>query len=211
MKDSNKQSEQSQDSSQNKLLMPESNYTKFISQESNTNSLNQQDDLQNLERREICKANSQLSESFEMQFEGYQIKDLLQKFDNLQKNNISKNIIKAFFNYLLNIKQNDLLTDFVLKDTSINQALKMTKNYFKSYNFNNKSLHKLVNHPKFGKAFEYYLTFEAEIWLAESKVQQKETHLIYIDFLKLICSNSDYAAYLVTYKKNKKCKYDNKI
>ncbi|KAL4438576.1 hypothetical protein ABPG74_015474 [Tetrahymena malaccensis] len=211
MKDSNKQFKQSQHSSDRRLLTPGSDYTKLISQESNTNSLNQQNDFKNQERREICEANSYFSESFEMQFEGYEIKDLLQKFYNLQKNNISKNIIKAFFNYLLNTKQNDLLTDFVLKGTSPNQALKMTKYYFKSYNFNNKSLHKLVIHPKFGKAFEYYLTFEAEIWLAESKVQQKETHLIYIDFLKLICSNSEYASYLVTYKKNKKSRYDNKI
>ncbi|EAR99733.2 hypothetical protein TTHERM_00666090 (macronuclear) [Tetrahymena thermophila SB210] len=146
-----------------------------------------------------------------MQLEGYEMKDLLQRFDDLQKNNICKNVIKAFLNYLLNTKENDLLTDFVFKDTQPEQARKMAKNYFKSYSFNNSSLHKLIHHPKFGKAFEYYLTFEAEIWLAESKVQQKETHLIYIDFLKLCCSNPEYSSYLVTYKKNKKSRFDHRI
>ncbi|KAL4487226.1 hypothetical protein ABPG72_017945 [Tetrahymena utriculariae] len=152
----------------------------------------------------------ELSESFQMQMEGYEMSDLLEKFENISKNNISKNIIKSFFSYLLDTKENDLLTDFVLKGTKPSQARKMAKNYFKLYSFNNNSLQKLIQHPKYGKAFEFYLTFEAEKWLASSKVQQKETHLIYIDFLKLCCSNPKYSEHIVSYKKNKKMKFEDR-
>ncbi|EAS05717.1 hypothetical protein TTHERM_01104870 (macronuclear) [Tetrahymena thermophila SB210] len=162
---------------------------------------------QNLETKKFCQLESDFSESSQMQEEGYEMSDLIQKFENISKNNISKNIIKAFFAYLLDTKENDLLTDFAQKGMQPNQARKMAKNYVKSYSYNNNSLHKLIQHDKYGKAFEFYLTFEAEKWLQESKVLQKETHLIYIDFLKLCCSNPDYSNHIVTYKKNKKSQF----
>ncbi|KAL4438570.1 hypothetical protein ABPG74_015468 [Tetrahymena malaccensis] len=160
----------------------------------------------NIERKDLCESEFNLSESLLLKEEGFEMSDIVQKFDNISKNNVSKNIIKAFFNYLLDIKKNDLLTDFVQKGTQPSQARKMAKNYFKCYIFNNNSLLRLIQHPKYGKAFEFYLTFEAEKWLANSKVQQKEIHLIYIDFLKLLCSNPKYSNHIISYKKNKKIK-----
>ncbi|KAL4438573.1 hypothetical protein ABPG74_015471 [Tetrahymena malaccensis] len=168
-------------------------------------------DLQAIDSQEFSEIDLNSSEYVQLQEDGFEMSDLLDKFDNIQKNNISKNIIKSFFSYLLDTKNNDLLIDFVQKGIQESEARKMVKNYYKSYGFNNNSLHKLIQHPKYGKAFEFYLTFEAEMWLAGSKVQQKETHLIYIDFLKLCCSNPKYSDHLVTYKKNKKSKYNNKI
>ncbi|EAS05711.3 hypothetical protein TTHERM_01103820 (macronuclear) [Tetrahymena thermophila SB210] len=176
-----------------------------------TKILAKQFDQQTNDSQELTEIDSSFSDNVQMQVEGFEMNDLLAKFECISKNNISKNIIKSFFSYLLDKKNNDLLTDFVEKGVQLTQARKMAKNYFKSYGFNNNSLNKLIQHPKYGKAFEFYLTFEAEIWLAGSKVQQKETHLIYIDFLKLCCSNLKYSDHLVTYKKNKKSKFNNKI
>ncbi|EAR99737.2 hypothetical protein TTHERM_00666130 (macronuclear) [Tetrahymena thermophila SB210] len=141
--------------------------------------------------------------------EYYQNNDLLQKFEDISKNNICKNIIKAFFANLLD-KNNDLLTDFVFKGTSENNARKQTKKFTQSYNFNNNNLHKLIQHPRYGKAFEFYLTFEAEYWLEKSKVKQKEDHQIYINFLKLCCCNTDYSNRLIAYKKGKKTLFNNR-
>ncbi|KAL4438568.1 hypothetical protein ABPG74_015466 [Tetrahymena malaccensis] len=135
--------------------------------------------------------------------------NLLQKFEEISKNNICKNIIKAFFVYLLD-KNNDLLTDFVFKGTSQKNAHKQAKNFTQSYNFNNKYLHKLIQHYRYGRAFEFYLTFEAEYWLENSKVKQKEDHLIFIHFLKLCCCNSNYSNRLIAYKKGKKALFNNK-
>ncbi|KAL4438577.1 hypothetical protein ABPG74_015475 [Tetrahymena malaccensis] len=135
--------------------------------------------------------------------------NLLQRFEEISKNNICKNVIKAFFVYLLD-KNNDLLTDFVFKGASQKNAHKQAKNFAQSYNFNNKYLHKLIQHSRYGKALEFYLTFEAEYWLEKSKVKQKEDHQIFIHFLKLCCCNNDYSNYLITYKKGKKALFNNK-
>ncbi|EWS71458.1 hypothetical protein TTHERM_001103819, partial (macronuclear) [Tetrahymena thermophila SB210] len=168
-------------------------------------------DKPNQDSKEIYEVYSNFQESTQIQGDNYETNDLIEKFDNISKNNISKNIIKAFFSYMLDTKDNEFLTDFVFKGSKPSQARKMIKNYFKSYGFNNNSLLKLIQHHKYGKAFEFYLTFEAERWLVESKVCLKETHFIYIDFLKLCCSNPKYSNHLVTYKKNKKSLYDDRI
>ncbi|EAS05716.2 hypothetical protein TTHERM_01104860 (macronuclear) [Tetrahymena thermophila SB210] len=161
---------------------------------------------QNIESKDICESEFSFSGNLQLQEEGFEMSDLVQKFDKISKNNISKNIIKAFFNYLIDIKKNDLLTDFVYKGVLPTHARKMAKSFIQSYIFNNKSLLKLIQHPKYGKAFEFYLTFEAQKWLMNSKVQQKEIHLIYIDFLKLLCSNPKYSNHIISYKNNKKIK-----
>ncbi|KAL4438566.1 hypothetical protein ABPG74_015464 [Tetrahymena malaccensis] len=185
------------------------NYDSSFQNQQSLQSISNQCDQSNFQSQDSC-IYQECSDSFQMQLEGYEMSDLLEKFDNISKNNISKNIIKSFLSYLLDTKKNDLLTEFALKGTKPSYACKMAKNYFKLQSFNNKSLHKLIQHPKYGKAFEFYLTFEAERWLAGSKVQQKQTHLIYIDFLKLCCSNPKYQEYIISYKKSKKNKYDDR-
>ncbi|KAL4438563.1 hypothetical protein ABPG74_015461 [Tetrahymena malaccensis] len=192
--------------SQSNNFFPTSPFLSNIEQERAYNFSQIENSQINIERKDLCESGFNLYESLLLKEEGFEMSDIVQKFDNISKNNISKNIIKAFFNYLLDIKKNDLLTDFVQKGIQPAQARKMAKNYFKCYIFNNNSLLRLIQHPKYGKAFEFYLTFEAEKWLANSKVQQKEFHLIYIDFLKLLCSNPEYSNHIIAYKKNKKIK-----
>ncbi|KAL4487228.1 hypothetical protein ABPG72_017947 [Tetrahymena utriculariae] len=135
---------------------------------------------------------------------------LISKLDKIDKNNISKNIIKAFFKYLLD-KNNDLLIYFAYRGAQPAHACKLAKNFTNSYNYNNNSLHKLIQHSKYGKAFEFYLTFEAEKWLSDSKVKQKEDHLVFINYLKLCCCNTDYINLLVAYKKIKKSLYNDRL
>ncbi|KAL4438572.1 hypothetical protein ABPG74_015470 [Tetrahymena malaccensis] len=155
--------------------------------------------------------NSSETDSFFNDCEGQEENNgLLLKLDTLDKNNISKNIIKAFFKYLLD-KNNDLLIDFALRGAQPAHARKLAKNFINSYNYNNNSLHKLIQHPKYGKAFEFYLTFEAQKWLFDSKVKQKEDHLVFINYLKLCCCNPDYANLLVVYKKIKKSLYNDRL
>ncbi|KAL4438574.1 hypothetical protein ABPG74_015472 [Tetrahymena malaccensis] len=173
-----------------------------------------QSDKQSLEKNTQCQIGSVLVTSQELKDEVYELEQkefnhLLQNFKNISKNNIAKNIIKAFFSYLLDIK-NDLLIGFATREVQISNAKKQAKNFASSYVFNNNYLQKLIQHPKYGKAFEYYLTFEAENWLQKSKVKQKDDHLVYINFLKLCCSNPKYSDHLVTYKKGKKTLFNNK-
>ncbi|EAR99736.1 hypothetical protein TTHERM_00666120 (macronuclear) [Tetrahymena thermophila SB210] len=161
---------------------------------------------QNLLSQSQNESNSHLfnqSQQQEEEEEHIQNNKLLEKFEQISKNNICKNITKAFFAYLLD-KKNDLLTDFIMKGASQSNARKLAKNFSLSFNHNNKDLQKLIHHPKYGKALEFYLTFEAQNWLKNSKVQQMEEHLIYISFLKLCCCKTNYSNYLVSYKKSKK-------
>ncbi|KAL4438581.1 hypothetical protein ABPG74_015479 [Tetrahymena malaccensis] len=167
-------------------------------------------DQQIYELKSQYESDSSLLNNSEFQEEEYlQNSNLLQKFEDISKNNICKNIIKAFFVYLLD-KNNDLLTDFVFKGTTHSNARKQAKNFAQSYNFNNKYLQKLIQHSRYGRAFEFYLTFEAEYWLEKSKVKQKEDHQIFINFLKLCCCNTDYSNRLTAYKKGKKNLFNNK-
>ncbi|KAL4487230.1 hypothetical protein ABPG72_017949 [Tetrahymena utriculariae] len=143
--------------------------------------------------------------------EDQEMENLLNTFDNIIKNNLNKNIIQAFFGFLLNKQNIDLITDFAEKGAlAPSQALKKARNFCQRYNNNNNYLQKLILHPLYGKIFEFYLTFEAQKWLSESKVQQKDKHLIYINFLKLSCANKKYLNNLVKYNKPKKSKFNDR-
>ncbi|KAL4487223.1 hypothetical protein ABPG72_017942 [Tetrahymena utriculariae] len=169
-----------------------------------------QSDQRMYELKSQYESDSTLFSNLEFQVEEYlQNNNLLQKFQDISKNNICKNVIKAFFVYLLD-KKNDLLTDFVFQGTSESNARKQAKNFAQSYSFNNNYLHKLIQHSRYGKAFEFYLTFEAEYWLEKSKVKQKQDHQIFINFLKLCCCDTDYSNHLIAYKKGKKTLFNNK-
>ncbi|EAR99734.1 hypothetical protein TTHERM_00666100 (macronuclear) [Tetrahymena thermophila SB210] len=192
------------------ILFEKEFITSCKSNERNENKHMNQNDQQNSYLKSQYESDSSVLNNSEFQDEEYyQNNDLLLKFENISKNNICKNVIKAFFANLLD-KNNDLLTDFVFKEKSQNNARKQTKNFTQQYNFNNNYLHKLIQHPRYGKAFEFYLTFEAEHWLEKSKVKQKEDHQIYINFLKLCCCNTDYSNRLIAYKKGKKTAFNNK-
>lgn len=52
--------------------------------------------------------------------------------------------MKAFFEYLIDIKNNDLLINFAELGNLISSALKMAKSYIKVYKYNNNSLYKLI-------------------------------------------------------------------
>ncbi|KAL4438562.1 hypothetical protein ABPG74_015460 [Tetrahymena malaccensis] len=144
--------------------------------------------------------------------EEYEMDNLLNTFDSITKNNMNKNIIKAFFAFLLDKQNIDLITDFAENGTlESSQALKKAKNFCQKFNNNNKYLQKLILHPIYGKIFEFYLTFEAQKWLYESKVQEKDKHLVYINFLKLSCANKIYLNNLVKYNKPKKSKFNDRV
>ena len=62
-------------------------------------------------------------------------RELSKQFDIISKNNVAKNIIKAFFIYLIDVKNNDLLSDFVTgsQKNYIGKALKIARNYQKNF------------------------------------------------------------------------------
>ncbi|KAL4438571.1 hypothetical protein ABPG74_015469 [Tetrahymena malaccensis] len=170
----------------------------------NLNILIQQQLINNIDSKV-----SQATESSEQELE---MENLLNTFDHITKNNFSKNVIKSFFSFLLNKNNTDQVIEFVQNGQTFKQQqiLKKFKNFSQNYNYNNNSLQKLILHPVFGKIFEFYLTFEAQKWLNESKVQQKDKHLIYINFLKLCCSNTSYLDKLTKYNKRIKSKYNDR-
>lgn len=57
--------------------------------------------------------NSSESTDKQINQEDYEYRELSNQFDIISKNNVAKNIIKAFFVYLIDVKNNDLLSDFV--------------------------------------------------------------------------------------------------
>ncbi|EAR99735.1 hypothetical protein TTHERM_00666110 (macronuclear) [Tetrahymena thermophila SB210] len=192
------------------MLYEKNSYSLFNSGIRTENLYKSLSDKQISDLKTQYESDSYLFNKSEFQDEEYlQNNNLLEKFEDISKNNICKNVIKAFFAYLLD-KNNDLLIEFVFKGSSQTNALKQAKNFIKSYNFNNSYLHKLIQHPRYGKAFEFFLTFEAEYWLKKSKVKQKEDHQIYINFLKLCCCDTDYSNHLIAYKKGKKTAFNKK-
>jgi len=88
----------------------------------------------------------------------------------VKNKNALKNLLKSFFNFLININNQEILADFIM-EKPYPYALKLVRKYFKNITFSNNDLLKILNHEKYSKALEYYLTFDAFEWLACSKVQ----------------------------------------
>ncbi|KAL4487229.1 hypothetical protein ABPG72_017948 [Tetrahymena utriculariae] len=176
-------------------------------------SVNESQESLNISIQHYQFKNSEVSQTTQLSEEELEMESLINCFDNITKNNINKNIIKAFFAFLTNKNNIDQMMDFAQNGETLTQQqiLKKSKNFIQKYNYNNNSLQKLILHPVYGKIFEFYLTFEAQKWLNESKVQQKDKHLIYLNFLKLCCSNTSYLNNLKKYNKHKKSKYNDRF
>ncbi|EAR82845.1 hypothetical protein TTHERM_01080530 (macronuclear) [Tetrahymena thermophila SB210] len=114
---------------------------------------------------------------------------IIQTYQKISKININKNIIKAFKKFMLEKDNSDILSSFGITQDSKN-SYKQMKIFFDSLNHNNHSVTKIIDHPLYGGAFEFFLTFYAESWLKSSRVQDKQAHFIAIDFFKLCCTEN---------------------
>ncbi|KAL4429728.1 hypothetical protein ABPG74_001414 [Tetrahymena malaccensis] len=114
---------------------------------------------------------------------------IIQTYQKISKININKNIIKAFKKFMLDKDNSDILSSFGITQDSKN-SYKQMKIFFDSLNHNNHSVTKIIDHPLYGGAFEFFLTFYAESWLKSSRVQDKSAHFIAIDFFKLCCTEN---------------------
>ncbi|KAL4502404.1 hypothetical protein ABPG72_011991 [Tetrahymena utriculariae] len=128
-------------------------------------------------------------------------------FKYMPSNNIVKNIIKQFLNYLLNEQNESLVSEFIFQKT-YDYCKKLIKKYFKDIKYNNQSLIKLVQHRQYGKGLEYFLTFDVYDQLLISKVQNLNQHLQYIEFIKKCCVNRKLLDKINFYKR--KCKQQKK-
>ncbi|EAS05715.1 hypothetical protein TTHERM_01104850 (macronuclear) [Tetrahymena thermophila SB210] len=165
-----------------------------------------------MQQSQFKNIDSEVSETIQFSEEEQEMENLINSFDSITKNNISKNIIKAFFAFLTDKNNINSILEFAYNGGSftLQQALKKIKNFSQKYNYNNNHLQKLILHPLYGKILEFYLTFEAQQWLNESKVQQKDKHLIYINFLKLCCANTSYLKNLTKYNKHRKFMFNDR-
>ncbi|KAL4491463.1 hypothetical protein ABPG72_008119 [Tetrahymena utriculariae] len=100
--------------------------------------------------------------------------------------NILKNIIKSFFNFLMQSKNQDSVTEFI-QNIPYKQIMKNVVKYKKQFKYNNQYLVRLLQSKKYSKIFEYYITFDILDWINSSKLKQLALHLECIDFLKQCC------------------------
>ncbi|EWS75969.1 hypothetical protein TTHERM_000158528 (macronuclear) [Tetrahymena thermophila SB210] len=118
-------------------------------------------------------------------------------------NNILKNIVKQFLNYLLREQNESLVSDFIFQKP-YSYCKRLIKKYFKNIKYNNQCLVKLVQHKQYGKGLEYFLTFDAYNELLISKVQNLNQHLQSIQFIKKCCVNRKLLGDINFYKRRYK-------
>ncbi|EAR89536.2 hypothetical protein TTHERM_00158530 (macronuclear) [Tetrahymena thermophila SB210] len=124
------------------------------------------------------------------------------KKDSKSNNNMTKNIIKQYFKFLINKKNSDLVSDFIT-NKPIKYSIKLIKKYFDKINYNNYTLIKIIKHENYGKGFEYFLTFEVLDGLAKSRVQNVDEYSELINYLKECCSDHGKINDIHYYKKGK--------
>ncbi|KAL4488412.1 hypothetical protein ABPG72_019262 [Tetrahymena utriculariae] len=100
--------------------------------------------------------------------------------------NITKNIIKSYFKFLINQKNKETVLYFV-PNKKYQDLIRDIKKYIKRYKFNNKYLARLLQSKGYNKIFEYYLTFDISDWLVASKISNIQQHQEIIEFLKECC------------------------
>ncbi|EAS02054.2 hypothetical protein TTHERM_00502450 (macronuclear) [Tetrahymena thermophila SB210] len=100
--------------------------------------------------------------------------------------NILKNIIKSFFNFLMQQKNQDIIIELI-PNKPYKQIMKNIIKYKKQFKYNNQYLVRLLQSKKYSKIFEYYITFDILDWINSSKLKQLAMHLQCIDFLKQCC------------------------
>ncbi|KAL4438850.1 hypothetical protein ABPG74_016570 [Tetrahymena malaccensis] len=112
----------------------------------------------------------------------------LSEFLQIQINNpnITKNIIKSYFKFLINLKNKETVQYFV-PNKKYQDLIRDIKKYIKRYKFNNKYLARLLQSKGYNKIFEYYLTFDISDWLFSSKISNIQQHQEIIEFLKDCC------------------------
>ncbi|KAL4469862.1 hypothetical protein ABPG72_011083 [Tetrahymena utriculariae] len=135
---------------------------------------------------------------------------IVQTYQKISKININKNIIKAFKKFMLDKDNSDILSSFGITQDSKN-LYKQMKIFFDSLNHNNHSVTKIIDHPLYGGAFEFFLTFYAEAWLKSSRVQDKSAHFIAIDFFKLCCTENKVKLSNFKYYSKRKTETNNSI
>ncbi|KAL4442807.1 hypothetical protein ABPG74_010696 [Tetrahymena malaccensis] len=100
--------------------------------------------------------------------------------------NILKNIIKSFFNFLLQEKNQDIILELI-PNMAYKQIMKNIVKYKKQFKYNNQYLVRLLQSKKYSKIFEYYITFDILDWINSTKLKQLNSHLQCIEFLKQCC------------------------
>ncbi|EAR89539.1 hypothetical protein TTHERM_00160540 (macronuclear) [Tetrahymena thermophila SB210] len=120
----------------------------------------------------------------------------------LKTNNLIKNILKKFYKFLIDKKNIQLVSEFIIEKPAP-YSVKLIKRYFERVNYNNFCLIKIIKHQNYGKGFEYFLTFDAIDELYKSKVKNIQEHIDCISYLKECCANQEQINEINFYRKNK--------
>jgi len=122
----------------------------------------------------------------------------------ITSSNYSKNVVKAFSNYLTTNKSDKLVIECLdPKNGSKSEVIKQYKRYMQPKSINNNLLKKLIENKRFNPHFLYFLKYYAFDYLNNSKSENRFNHIFYVLFLIRCYSNKSNLQALIAYKKQK--------
>ncbi|KAL4435710.1 hypothetical protein ABPG74_018261 [Tetrahymena malaccensis] len=128
---------------------------------------------------------------------------LLSLYENVDKNNINKNILSSFLKYIFDKGDNVVLECLDSKSKELKTIRKELKNFTRSKNLNNNTINSFFNSSRYSEQFEYFLKFYAIDYFSQSKVKNKDSHYICIAFFLRCFSSSKLREKMVVYNKSK--------
>ena len=122
----------------------------------------------------------------------------------ITSSNYSKNVVKAFSNYLTTNKSDKLVIECLdPKNGSKSEVIKQYKRYMQPKSINNNLLKKLIENKRFNPHFLYFLKYYSFDYLNNSKSENRYNHIFYVIFLIRCYSNKSNLQVLIAYKKQK--------
>ncbi|KAL4510807.1 hypothetical protein ABPG72_004961 [Tetrahymena utriculariae] len=128
---------------------------------------------------------------------------LLSLYENIDKNNINKNILSSFLKYIYDKGDNIVLECLDSKSKELKTIRKELKNFTRNKNLNNNTINSFFNSSRYAEQFEYFLKFYAIDYFSQSKVKDKNSHYICIAFFLRCFSSSKLREKMVVYNKSK--------
>ncbi|KAL4505947.1 hypothetical protein ABPG72_013708 [Tetrahymena utriculariae] len=108
-----------------------------------------------------------------------------QEYEQLQKSNFVKNIIRSFYLFILESGDEIVIESmFENQQKGIIQIRKEFQTFTRQKKFNQSTLNSLINSKRFGKIFYYFLKYYIYDWVISRSVKDLKSHVIFITYLK---------------------------
>ncbi|EAR98963.1 hypothetical protein TTHERM_00997680 (macronuclear) [Tetrahymena thermophila SB210] len=169
--------------------------SQFIIQTPCKNLGSQQDKTQQV------KVNSTFGESNQSEIDFNDYSNIIQDIDftkeylaKAEKKNVVKNFVKAFKSFLNESENKDKVTQLLrMKEPKeLEQFRQRFSAYLKKKKFNNKLIKDLLMNQSYSAVFEFWLLNYAQDWLfIHSKVENKDSHLIMLQYFQKCIGQPD--------------------